>query len=341
MNYLQWLSRTTETAWWHDSGDPAELQQALGNGAVGVTTNPVLCAQALAANKEHWSGEIRDAMSREPDPKARAESLMKIVVVHAARQLQPVFESTVGAQGYVCAQVDPSSAGNRQAMYEMAVRLNAWAPNIVVKLPATSAGLDVMERCCGEGMAVTVTLSFSVSQVMAVGARHQQVVRNRRVAGRVGKCFAVIMIGRIDDYLREVAADSRKLVTEQEIRMAGLSVVKRAYQLYLERGYEATLLVAALRGNHHMTGLAGGKLIMSIHPSIQKALLEQPVVRGQGIDEPIPRAVQENLGRLPEFVKAHDPRGLSEEQMLSYGLTQRTLSQFIESGWRQLEQFRP
>jgi transaldolase len=340
MNYLQWLSRTTETAWWHDSGDPTELQQALGNGAVGVTTNPVLCAQALAANAEQWQGEIRDVLSRESDPKARAEALMKIVVVHAARELEPMFESTAGAHGHACAQVDPSLAGNRQAMYDMALRLNAWAPNIAVKLPGTQAGLDVMEQSCAEGVTVALTLSFSVSQVMAAGARHQRVMRKHRGAGRVGKCFAVIMIGRLDDYLREVVADSEKPVAEQEIRMAGLSVVKRAHQLFQERGYEATLLVAALRGNHHMAGLAGGKLIMSIHPTIQKTLLEQPVERERGIDEPIPRAVQENLDRVPEFVKAYDPRGLSEEEMLSFGLTQRTLAQFIESGWRQIEQFK-
>ena len=40
-NYLRWLSDTTDTAWWRDSGDPMELEQAIGNGAVGVTTDPV------------------------------------------------------------------------------------------------------------------------------------------------------------------------------------------------------------------------------------------------------------------------------------------------------------
>jgi transaldolase len=57
-NYLRWLSSETDTAWWHDSGDPKELERALENGAVGVTTNPVLCAQALESNKEHWREEI-------------------------------------------------------------------------------------------------------------------------------------------------------------------------------------------------------------------------------------------------------------------------------------------
>ena len=47
--------------------------------------------------------------------------------------------------GYVCAQVNPSRAGDRDCMAAMAKRFHNWAPNIAVKLPATLAGLDVLE----------------------------------------------------------------------------------------------------------------------------------------------------------------------------------------------------
>jgi hypothetical protein len=42
---------------------------------------------------------------------------------------------------------------------------------------------------------------------------------------------------------------------------------------------------------------------------------------------------------MPEFVKAYTPQGLSEKEMVTFGLTQRTLAQFIETGWKLLEQF--
>jgi predicted secreted protein len=84
-NYLQWLSGKTRTAWWHDSGDPKELQQALADGAVGVTTNSILSAQALKNNKEYWRDDIQKVLDAEKNPKARAESLMRIVVTHAPR----------------------------------------------------------------------------------------------------------------------------------------------------------------------------------------------------------------------------------------------------------------
>jgi len=338
-NYLQWLSDTTDTAWWHDSGDPKELEQALSNGAVGVTTNPVLCAQALEKNGELWREEIRGAVEAAKSAGEKAESLMRIVVANAAKQLEPIHRATAGKYGYVCAQVDPSLAGDRLAMYEMAERFNAWAPNIAVKLPATAAGLDVMEKCCAKGITVTITVSFSVPQVYAAATRYQEVLRKRKPGDKTGKCFAVVMIGRLDDYLRQVFADNEEGVSEQEVRMAGLSVVKNAYQLFRKDGLEALLLVAALRGNYHMTELAGGNLIMSVHPTYQKSLLTESVPKAERIAEPVPVAVQEKLHRIPEFRRAYDPEGLSENDMITFGPTQRTLSQFTEAGWKLLEHF--
>ena len=80
----------------------------------------------------------------------------------------------------------------------------------------------------------------------------------------------MIMIGRLDDYLREVAHDNQAQVSEADIRQAGLAVTKRAYQIYQERAYDAVLLVAALRGDYHLTELAGADLVMSIHPTSQE-----------------------------------------------------------------------
>ncbi len=340
-NYLQWLAAETPTAWWHDSGDPAELDRALANGAVGVTTNPVLAAAAIRANREAWRDAIRAAVDGAGTPGAKAEALMRIVVTEAAKRLEPTWRATAGTQGWVCAQVNPSLAGERDAMEDMARRFDAWAPNIAVKLPATAAGLDVMERLVADGITTTVTLSFTVPQVLAAGRRFQEASRRRRPGARNGRAFAVIMIGRLDEYLREVCADNGAGLSDGDVRWAGLAVVKRALRVYRERGYGATLMVAALRGTYHMTNLAGGGLVMSIHPTYQKALLEGAIERGLHIDEPVPADVLAKLERVPEFAKAYEPEGLEESQMVSYGVTQRTVSQFIESGWKLLEQFSP
>jgi transaldolase len=338
-SYLRWLVSETETSWWHDSADPDELADGIAHGATGVTTNPVLTCTALRAQPGFWR-PIVDARHATAGNRtgSRAEILMGAVVTATAANFEAVYENTGRSQGYVCAQVDPTAAADREAMAAMARRFHAWAPNIAVKLPVTAAGLDVLEDCVADGITITATVSFTVPQVVAVAERHRLGAERARRAGKIpGHCFAVIMIGRLDDYLRDAAWDSGADVSEEDIRCAGLAVSKRAHSIYMERDYAAVLLVAALRGTHHMTQLAGGRLIMSIHPKYQQMLLEPGVPRAEHIDEPISRASLRRLQAMPEFVRSYEPEGMSPEEFIRFGATQRTLAQFNEAGWALLD----
>jgi transaldolase len=339
--YLSWLIEHTATRWWHDSADPAELQVGLERGAVGVTTNPVLTNAALRKNAERWRAAIDRALAAHLPPEQQAEALMRIVVSHVASELSPEFESSNRQSGFVCAQVNPVRAGDRACMTPMAKRFHAWAPNIAVKLPATAAGLDVLEECIAEGITATATVSFTVPQVVAIAERHRRGSERARERGiEPGKCFAVIMIGRLDDYLREVAHDAGAAISESDICQAGLAVSKRAYSLYRERGYEAVLLVAALRGSYHLTELAGADVVMSIHPTYQQPFVADDFPREERIAQPIPAEVVERLRQLPDFVRAYEPDGMTPAEFVTFGLTQRTLSQFTEIGWKPLETYR-
>jgi transaldolase len=336
-SYLHWLSHETPTTWWHDSADPDELARGLRHAATGVTTNPLLTARTLRGRPDYWAEALR-SVSRDLPAERRAEELMSHVVRAAARQLLPTYEKTQGQWGYVCGQVNPARAGDREAMAAMARRYHAWAPNIAVKLPVTAAALDVLEDCTAEGITVTATVSFTVPQVLAVAERHAKGASRARAAGRrPGRCFPVLMIGRLDDYLREAAHDRKADVTEADIRLAGLAVAKRAHAIFRQRGYEAILLPAALRGTYHMTELAGAVMVMSIAPNIQAQLLEPGVPREFRIDNPVPAESLRRLQTIPDFAKAYEPDGMAPEEFLTYGLTQRTLTQFSEAGWNLLE----
>jgi transaldolase len=338
-SYLRWLINETPTLWWHDSGDPDELDRALTHGASGVTTNPVLTSQALQAQPAYWRpriGELDAGLSAD----GKVERLMQAVAIPTAVKLEPHYRASNGDVGYVCAQVNPTKAGDRDTMLTTARRFHAWAPNIAVKLPVTAAGLDVLEECVAEGITITATVSFTVPQVVAIAERHRSgTARARRTGVVPGRCFAVIMIGRLDDYLRDVAWDNRAAVSESDIRQAGLAVSKRAYAIYKAKEYEAVLLVAALRGTYHMTELAGAEMIVSIHPKHQAMLLEPGVPREQPIDRPIAPGVIGRLQAIPEFVRAYEPDGMTPEEFISFGATQKTLSQFNHVGWAMLQAY--
>ena len=338
--YLSWVIENTATKWWHDSAEAAELGRGLERGAIGVTTNPVLSIAALNKNRDLWKTEIDAVLAQKLPAEAKAEALMRIPVTSAASRLMPEFEASQGRSGLVCSQVNPLRAGDRDCMAAMARRFHAWSPNIAVKLPATAAGLDVLEDCVAEGITVTATVSFTVPQVVAIAERHRAGSARAKAAGVTpGMCFAVIMIGRLDDYLREVAHDNGAAISESDLCQAGLAVTKRAYSLYKLRGYDAVLLVAALRGDYHLTELGGADLVMSIHPTYQEIFVSKDFPREERIDSPVSAEAIERLKVMPEFVRAFEPDGMAPSEFVSYGVTQRTLSQFSES-WKQMESFR-
>jgi transaldolase len=226
-------------------------------------------------------------------------------------------------------------------MLAMARRFHQWAPNIAVKLPGALSGLDVEEDCIAEGITTTITVSFTVPQVLAIAERHRKGMARAKANGiKPGRCYSVIMIGRLDDYLREVAHDAHPDVSEQDIRWSGLACTKRAYQIYRERGYESELLVAALRGPYHLTELAGADLIMSIATGPQVWFVKDDHAREERIGREVPSDALERLRRMPEFVKAYEPEGMSPQEFIGYGVTQRTLSFFVEAGWKLMEGYK-
>jgi transaldolase len=327
--------------WWHDSAVPSELEAGLTRGATGVTTNPVLSWEAIQKDKGLWTERICQAVRATTGTEEKAEELMRIPLTDLAGKLLREYEASRGERGYVCAQVNPAKAADRESMASMATRFHSWAPNISVKLPATAAGLDVLEGCVADGISVTSTVSFSVAQVIEIAEKYRKGVtraRNKRIAP--GKCFAVIMIGRIDDYLWDCAKDSHAGIEDAELCQAGLAIVKRAYSIYRQRNYQPRLIIAALRGTYHFTELAGADLIMSIHPKYQEPLLDPLISHQERIDKEIAASVIEKLSSLPEFVKAFEPDGLDVRGFLAFGLTQRTLTQFYNAGWKQLEDFK-
>ncbi len=334
MNYLQWLAEKTDSIWWHDSANMVEQEKAFAMGAAGMTTNPFLVNQTLRTYPEDWEHVSSDGASG--DEKALA--LIKGVTGTYAERFQPLFSQKIAGKGYVCAQTNPSKCGDYAYMVAQAKTLASWAPNIVVKLPATNAGIRAYEECVAQGINVAATVSFTVPQVVAVGEAAQRGKARAAEKGiKAPLTIAVLMVGRLDDYLRDVAQDQEKAITESDIRQAGTACIKRAYQIFNERGYDTCLMPAGCRGAYHISSLAGAKMLMSISPSIQAALLdlkEEEFV--ERIDEPIAPDVLERLLTLDEFKRAYEVDGMRLEEFITFGSSNRTIDQFINSGWNPL-----
>jgi transaldolase len=154
-----------------------------------------------------------------------------------------------------------------------------------------------------------------------------------------GKCFAVNMVGRLDDYLRDVAHDRKSNVLESDIICAGTAAIKRAYRIFEREGYQAKLMPAGMRGAYHTTALAGADMSLSVSPGIQQMLAKEPQPWKEHILEEVDKGVVDRLMTLSEFVRAYEPDGMRPEEFITYGASQKTLSQFDEAGWLPISEY--
>lgn len=334
--YLKWLSETAGY-WWTDTADMSTMDEAIENGATGVTTNPILIKKSLYGNPDFWRPYLKSAEGLSGDEKA--EEILRCVTVEVAKKFMPIYEAMNGEQGFVCAQVNPKKQGDTAAMVEMGRRLAAWAPNIAVKVPATAAGIRAIEELAAEGITTVGTVSFTTPQAVAIAAAQQRGLDRCRAAGKKpGKAFSVIMVGRLDDYLRDVAKDMEYEIAESDLTQAGTAAMKKAYAICRERGYEAKLMPAGMRGGYHAVALAGADMSMSLSAGILTALSKETEFV-EHIDEPVAADTIERLSGIPEFVRAYNVEELPEAEFIRFGASQRTLSQFVEAGWSMIAEF--
>ena len=337
--YLKWLSSESNSVYWHDSAIRSEQLDAFDNGAVGMTTNPFLINATLRNDTEFWKDKLQE-IPKGLTGDEKVLLLIKCVTGYYADQLMPIFNKKNKGMGYVCAQTNPSKTGDFQYMVEQAEIYSQWAPNIVVKLPGTRAGIEACEVCAAKGISVAITVSFSVSQVLAAGEAFQRGADMAKEKGiEPGLGIAVLMVGRLDDYLRDVAHDTKSIVTEYDINHAGTACIKRAYDIFQERGYEAYIMPAGCRNADHIVDLAGANMIMSISPKITEMIIDEKPDTIKKIDNQVSADSIKRLLSMPEFRKAYEPKGLSIDELISFGATNRTTTQFIECGWKPLSEF--
>jgi transaldolase len=329
------MSRTTATKLWNDSADPAELTAAIGWGAVGATANPVIALAALRADGPRWRERLKVLAA---DHSTATESELGWLAVEelsvaAAALLEPAFRASGGRDGRLSIQTDPRLWRDAERLVAQAQHFAALAPNIIVKIPATSAGIVAIEEVTALGISINATVSFTVPQALAVGEAVERGMRRRKAAGHEVSSMGpvcTIMVGRLDDWMK-VAADKAGVTLDPGyFEWAGVAAFKRAYELYTERGYRARLLSAAFRNHMHWSQLIGGDVVISPPFGWQKRLNASGIDPVARIDEPVAREVLDALYRqVPEFRRAYDPDGLTVEEFDGFGATRRTLRQFL------------
>ncbi|MFE4919585.1 transaldolase [Streptomyces sp. NPDC056661] len=240
---LKSLTREGVSIWLDDlsrkriaSGNLAELIER--KHVVGVTTNPSIF-QAAIGSGEGYEEQLADLAVRGVTVDEAVRMMTTADVRAAADILRPVYDATRGRDGRVSIEVDPRLAHDTAATVAEAKQLG-WLvdrPNVMIKIPATKAGLPAITEVIGLGISVNVTLIFSLERYREVMDAYLTGLEKAQAAGidlATVHSVASFFVSRVDS---EIDKRLAKVGTDEALALRGRAALANARLAY--EAYEA------------------------------------------------------------------------------------------------------
>jgi transaldolase len=252
MNRLELLHKAGVSIWLDtlsrellESGTFATL---IADWAVtGATSNPTIFAKAITCS-DRYDDQLRDAAAGITASRELFFELALDDVARAADLLRPTYDVTGGRDGFVSFECTPDVADDTGGTVAQAVAL--WSrlarPNVMIKVPATDAGIPAIEELTALGLNVNVTLLFSVARYERVIDAYVSGLERRVAAGQPVDAIASVasfFVSRVDakvDALLPTGSDLRGRVA--------IANAQRAYGRYRNRFADARWLALRAAG---------------------------------------------------------------------------------------------
>ena len=251
MNPLDHLTALGTSVWVDALVGPVKLGRLIREeGVTGLTSNPTILDHALTSGEAY---QVRAARYGHLLPARGVFEALVISDMQAlADVLAPVYEQTLGLDGYVSLEVPPELAYDADGTVASAREL--WArldrPNAMIKVPATTAGIDATARLIAEGINVNVTLLFSLETYAAVVDAYISGLEARLRAGRpVDRVASVasFFVSRVDTAVDAMLAEGGDGELEG---LAGVANARLAYALAQEQFTSERFAKLAAEGAH-------------------------------------------------------------------------------------------
>ena len=240
---LHTLVEVGQSVWLDHIDRPLITSGALANyvnrGLRGVTSNPAIFQKAITESHA-YDEQIQELALDGKSAQAIYEALTIEDSRAAADVLRPIFDETDGSDGFFSLEVNPHLAHDRQGTVSEATRLFTLVdrPNVMIKVPATQAGVEAFQQLIEEGININVTLMFSLEQydqiaeayLSALEKRAAKIYSLRQIAS-----VASIFVSRLDTNLDKMLASFKTPKAEAlkgTIAMANAKIVYQHFKEY-------------------------------------------------------------------------------------------------------------
>jgi len=330
--YFHRVHRMSPTKFWINNPTSEEVQLALEAGALGCTNNPSYSFKMLEHPKENARALklLKEAVQETTSDDEAAAAFQRKLVAPVAAAFRPLWERSGGEDGWVSIQGDPVHEHDPRVIIREAHENRKLGPNINIKIPTTSAGLEAMKTLVPEGCAINATEIMSVSQGVSLCEMYERVSAE---CGRRPPLWLSFIAGIYDEYLETQVREQQIPIEADIVRQAGLAATRKMYRLLHDRRWPAVIIGGGARHLRHFTEMVGGDQVVTINwKGTADLLLEQnPDVVHRFLCPVPPGVIDELLAKLPDFRRGWEPGGLSVEEYEDFGPVVLFRSMFLKS----------
>jgi transaldolase len=316
----------------------------------GVTTNPPLSWAAINDCPDFWREWAVEQKRKHPE--ATVHDIWWImyreIVKRGAEKYLGVFNHSGFQYGYLSGQVDPRDYDNEEAMKHQALQIADVATNIMIKIPATAEGVNVIKFLTSRGIPTNATLAFVLPQFVAVAKAVKEgleIAKKNSVDLSHWRSVITTMSARYEE-LGDFEKEGEKLdikLTEAELRWSSIAILKRAIGFLTEGNYPSKMLVASMRKGPvvdgktevwHFEKLAGANLVYTCpgkYINVVDTYCYDKEFNPEAWKKPVPEEMLQKLNKFQYFREAYDPQGLEPPQFNTHPSTVATATGFSKA----------
>ncbi|HWO01063.1 MAG TPA: transaldolase [Blastocatellia bacterium] len=315
-NTLIELTRVGQSVWYDNIErkliTSGELMRLIDEDELrGVTSNPAIFEKAITGS-DLYNDQLRELAERNKTAAEIYEELAVRDIQSAADILAPVYDKTLGTDGFVSLECSPLLANDTAATIEEARRLWRWVDrkNVMIKIPGTPAGMPAIEQCIYEGININITLLFSLESYEQTVEAYLRGLERRLAENKPVNTIASVasfFVSRIDtavdkrlaELIKKSNSADEKAALESLLGRIAIANAKMAYQRFKEvfHGERFAKLKAAgarvqrplwaststknpaYRDVYYVEELIGPETVDTIPPATLGAFLDHGVVR--------------------------------------------------------------
>jgi len=315
----------------------------------GCTTNPPLSLTAVKSDPVFWNKWIDDLIASRPGLSQHDYYWLtyKEVVRRGAKMMLPIWEATNGRYGYISGQLDPRLLTETEKMIVDAQEIRAIAPNVMVKVPASTQGVEVVKVVTSMGIPTNVTTCFCLPQIWAVAnAANEgtQLAAKNKVDMSKWRAVITMMIGRLteNEALDQQAAKRGIQLSWSDKHWWGVYVFRKAFALLKESGMPSKMLACSMREGPNVGGKMhfwdvekiAGDIVYTMPPYVLDPLFTKcgdATFEEEILWDDEPDDMLYKMSKIPYAIQSSDENGLEIDQFNTHPATVGTAKLFAQA----------